>query len=236
MPSLSSLRAAGVVLVVATLAACAPVEDDAEPTGEARQALSTDSWQGVYALRASGTSYILNPLGNAKVSCATSVFVTSTPQSECAFGRVNFASLGLSAARRQQVVTRLQTEPAEESRVSVIVKGQFVSRTTPVPGQREFQVLAAWMAPSVRTHGAAIYYASALSSPWFLLRPVNTELTGLVGLNLQARFVWAGPAAEQPVFTADNFVAVAGVRSLGTSGAFGPFEARVDQYFTRVRD
>lgn len=233
---MSVLRSFRAALVVASLAACAPVEDDTEPTAEARQALSTDSWQGIYALRASGTSYILNPIGNAKVSCAASVLFPSTPQTECTFGRVNFSTLGLSAARQQQVVTRLQTEPAEESRVSVIVKGRFVIRTTPLAGQREFQVLAAWMAPSVRTHGAAIYYASALTSPWFLLRPLNTDLTGLVGLNLQARFVWTGPASERPVFAADNFVAVAGVRSLGGTGAFGPFEASVDQYFARVRD
>jgi len=79
---------------------------DAEPTSEARQALSTDSWQGVYALRASDASYVLNPLGSAKVSCATSLFVTSTPQTERAFGRGNFATLGLSAARRSALHAR----------------------------------------------------------------------------------------------------------------------------------
>jgi len=218
------------------LAACGAPLDDAPD--EARQAASTDAWQGLYALRASGTSYVLNPLGSAKVSCAYSVFSPANPQPECTFGRVTFTTLPLSAARRQQVIDRVAAEPAEESRVSVIVKGRFVIRTAPIAGVREFQVLAAYMAPSARTHGAATWYVGgAPSGGYYPLRTINSELTGLTGLTLPTRLTWVGPVAERPAsYPVDSVVALARIYSVGGAGSFGPFAADLDQRFLRVVD
>jgi hypothetical protein len=216
------------------LAACgAPVDD--EPVDATHQAASTDAWQGLYALRASGTSYVLNPLGSAKVSCALTALSPANPQPECTFARVNFATLPLSAARRQQVIDRVALEPVEESRVSVIVKGRFVSSRA-LPNYREFQVLAAYMAPSLRTHGAATWYVGgAASGGYYPLRTINSDLTGLTGLTLPTRFTWVGPVAERPSsYPVDSVVALARIYSVGTPGSFGPFAADVDQRFVRV--
>jgi hypothetical protein len=216
------------------LAACgAPVDD--EPAEATRQAASSDAWQGLYALRASGTSYVLNPLGSAKVSCALTALSPANPQPECTFARVTFATLPLSAARRQQVIDRIALEPVEESRISVIVKGRFVSARA-LPNYREFQVLAAYLAPSMRTHGASTGYVGGLpAGGYYPLQTINSDLTGLTGLTLPTRFTWVGPASELPAsYPVDSIVALTLLRSLGSTGSLGPFAANVDQRFVRV--
>lgn len=216
--------------------ACGAAADDAPDT--AAQAASTDAWQGLYTLRGAGSSIVLNPLGSATVSCASTVFAAANPQPECAFGRVVFTTLPLSAARRQQVIDRVAAEPAEASRASVIVKGRFVVRTAPIPGAREFQVLAAYMAPSVRTHGSSAWYVGgAPAGGYYPLRTVNSDLTGLTGLALPTQLTWVGPAAEAPAsYPADSLVALTRLYSVGTSGSFGPFAGNADQRFLRVVD
>ncbi len=217
-------------------AACGAAPDEA--TDSAAQAASTDAWQGLYALRRSGASYVINPLGSATINCAANVFSPVNKQAECTFGRVTFATLPLSAARRQQVIDRVALEPVEESRVSVVVKGVFVIRTAPLAGAREFQVVAAYMAPSVRTHGSSSWYVGgAPAGGYHPLRTVNSDLTGLTGLTLPTQLTWVGPTAEAPAsYPADSLVALTRIYSVGASGSFGPFAANADQRFLRVVD
>lgn len=215
------------------LAACGAPADDVPD--ETHQAASTDAWQGLYALRGSGSSYVINPLGNATVSCHASVLSAPNPQPECTFGRVVFTTLPLSAARRQQVIDRIALEPVEESRVSVVVKGRFASRAAQL-GLREFQVLAVYMAPSIRTHGLATWYVAGASSGGYTpLRTLNSELVGLTTLTLPTSLTWVGPAAESPAsYPADSLVALTRIYSVGAPGSFGPFAANADQRFLRV--
>lgn len=212
------------ILCALVLAGCGGAE--LEPWAQQEQALQSEAWQNLFAIRATGEVYTLNPLGSASVYCPT----TRSNQYECTMTKVSFAALGLADAQVQQLKARLQSESADERLISVVVKGRYQTRYA-LPPVTQFSVEAAYWAPSVRVHAPATWYVAGSLS----LKPVNGDFSGLSTLTLPARTVWVGPAAERPAsFPSDSLVSVAAMQNLGGPGHFGPFEARVDQLFRRI--
>lgn len=201
------------------------------------QALVTDPWENVFAVRRSGTSsYAANPIGEAGITCPDGV-----RRSECVVSRLNFGQAGLSGTRVQTLLSRIASEPTAEGSASVLLKGLLVRvrdhRTDPPLTYNELRVSAAYLAPAIRPHGATLRYVeTGIVDGFQLTKGVNVDLlTRTLNPSVYTRLRWVGPSAERPSsYPVDTFVAYGTWRYLGEPSLFGPVELDVDQRFARV--
>lgn len=232
----SNLLLLSVFLVAA---ACGPAEDSSAEFSVVEQPLATDPWQNLFSVRGSGSNFIVNPVGTMSITCPDGAF-----RSECAVSRLNLArNSALNSERQQQVLNRVAVEPADEARISVIMKGLFVSvrdtRYEPPLTYVEFRVSAVYVAPSIVTHATSTLYAvSDVVDGLQAARSINSDLLPRgISIPYAARFRWVGAGTAPTSYPADSLASVSAYRAItgGTGGlGWGPYEFDVNQQFKRL--
>lgn len=226
------LNSAGVFLVLA-LSACGEMAVDSE-TEATSDALITDNWQGVFAVRSPSVSnFIVNPIGSPVISCPN-----GTAASECSVSRINLARMGLTTTQQSTILSRLRLEPASESRISVLMKGALVlvrdTRVYPTQSYWEFRAQRIHLASSVRDHGSFTgYIAGPAQNGFYPVKMLNSDmLPRAVDITYAARLRWVGPIPA-PTYSPDRFISVSAVRNAAGSSTIGlgPYEFDVNQIF-----
>lgn len=225
---LDKSRFLSVLFVAATVGGCgAP---DPEAVGEETEALVTDPFQYVFAVRRSSPyAFTIEPAGNFLYTCLNGV-----PATSCQTSRLNLTPTGLSVAKQQEIINRIATEPAGDASNSVLLKGNLVTvrdrRTNPPTTYDEFRATAAYMAPTARSHATTYLWVdhavNTSSGVVYHYYYVNTDLSPSLPRTIYvAPFTWVGPAAETPAsYPNDSFV---------TSAAYGTSH-QINQLFRRV--
>ncbi len=232
--TLSAVIAAG---VLPWLACGVGVQDaSSDELAEQEQALLSDPWQGIYALRSTGPgAFIYNPIGTMSVPCFDGVW-----RQECPVARLNFGATGLSVQRQQEVLTRLAAEPADEGSVSILVKARPIHVRDHTTGDQydELRLSVVYRAPTVRAHGGLfLYVASPPDNGFQASHALNSDLASrTIDLAYRSRFRWVGPATQTPSsYPVDDLFTVASYRLLDPDSQFPiTYEFSVDQRFRRV--
>jgi len=206
-------------------------------TGEALERLSTDPWEGIYAVQQIDSNHFyVNPVVATQIQCPDGYWLD-----RCLVAKVNLANTGLSSTVQNNVLARLPGEPPYESSVSVLMKGSFVNvrdhRTEPPTSYPEFRATAVYMAPTPGDHGVDFRYIEAgPDNDYYYTRAVNLDMIYSRNINAptRSRVLWVGPGSE-PTYPPDSIVADRTLRQLDPGMLGGRIELDVDQLFTRVQ-
>jgi hypothetical protein len=223
---------------------CSPVDDgaavpDAEVLQEQHALDESSPWKHVFAVRGSGTSFVVNPLEDAMIECPDGV-----KRAECVVSAIRLSATQLSASRQRAVLARIAGESADEGAISVILKGGWLTirdhRTQPPTTTYTFNATVVHWAPTARAHAPSHAWVEDGRRPdghqsvtWRL----NPELRGgrFYPRYPNTRLFWVGPGTGPSSFSGDTFISVRQWRYLDIGAGLGnPVHADVDQYFTRV--
>ena len=92
-------------------------------TGKTLQRLSTDPWEGIYAVQQIDSNHFyVNPVVATQIQCPDGYWLD-----RCLVARVNLGYTGLSLTLQNNIRARLPGEPPYESTVSLLMKGTFVN-------------------------------------------------------------------------------------------------------------
>ena len=87
-------------------------------TAKALEGLSTDPWEGIYAVQQIDSNHFyVNPVVAAQIQCPDGYWLD-----RCLVAKVNLAYTGLSLTVQNNVRARLPGEPPYESSVSLLMK------------------------------------------------------------------------------------------------------------------
>lgn len=206
-------------------------------TAKALEGLSTDPWEGIYAVQQIDSNHFyVNPVVATQIQCPDGYWLD-----RCLVAKVNLAYTGLSLTVQNNVRARLPGEPPYESSVSLLMKGSFVNvrdhSTEPPTYYPEFRATAVYMAPTLGGHGVDFRYVEAgPDSGYYYTRAVNLDMIYLRNINraTRSRLLWVGPGSE-PTYPPDSIIADRALRQLDPGVLGGRIELDVDQLFTRVQ-
>ena len=206
-------------------------------TAKALEGLSTDPWEGIYAVQQIDSNHFyVNPVVATQIQCPDGYWLD-----RCLVAKVNLAYTGLSLTVQNNVRARLPGEPPYESSVSLLMKGSFVNvrdhSTEPPTYYPEFRATAVYMAPTLGGHGVDFRYVEAgPDNDYYYTRAVNLDMIYLRNINraTRSRLLWVGPGSE-PTYPPDSIIADRALRQLDPGVLGGRIELDVDQLFTRVQ-
>ena len=235
----TSIAAGGIIrlLLLSILVVAFGCGGEVADTAKALERLSTDPWEGIYAVQQIDPNHFyVNPVIATQIQCPDGYWVD-----RCLVAKVNLGYTGLSLTLQNNIRARLPGEPPYESSVSVLMKGSFINvtdhRTEPPTYYPEFRATAVYMAPTLADHGVDFRYVeSGPDNDYYYTRAVNLDMIYSRNINpaTRSRLLWVGPGSE-PTYPPDSIIADRALRQLDPGMLGGRIELDVDQLFTRVQ-
>jgi hypothetical protein len=224
-------------LLLAILVMAFGCSGEVADTGKTLERLSTDPWEGIYAVQQIDSNHFyVNPVVATEIQCPDGYWLD-----RCLVAKVNLGYTGLSLTLQNNVRARLPGEPPYESSVSVLMKGSFVNvrdhSTEPPTYYPEFRATAVYMAPRPSDHGIDFRYVEAgPDNDYYYTRAVNLDMIYSRNFNpaTRSRLLWIGPGSA-PTYPQDSIIADRALRQLDPGMLGGRIELDVDQLFTRVQ-